>query len=572
MNQDLGALELLREELQSEETFLKVNALHRLPVICKVLGPELVKNQLLPYLNGHFHTGLLGEDEEVLFSLARELTSLQPYLRGNIALLIPPLEALAAMDETLVREEAVRSLVSLAEVMNDNEVVTIFAPLVVRLSEQEKFSSKMAASALVAAAYPRAGALKEKLRGKFFELSHEETPMIRRVVAVQMAAVATVMEKDVLLGQLMTEFKQLTMDEQDAIRNVCIDALITMSRLFTREDNRLYTLPLAITAGEDKSWKVRIHFAEQFPALAEAFGREMTESSLIQTFVQLLRDTEADVRAMCLQSLQQTMKALSPEKVQTLVFPHLSSMAQDTNANAHVRIHIADIVAEMAVALGATFTQANLLSVVEDLLKDSNNEVKVHVALTLGRLGQVIGAELPATRFCTAVLALAKESTCWRVREAVFTQCAILGKQLGTDVFVQYLQPTFFLFIKDISHAVRQAGISQLRALSAAMKGDWARSHLLPTLRETYNSSGYAHRISVLECLPAVDLPLPDILSFLNEAARSTVPNLRFNMCKVAKQLLARQNSPEVRGLVQSLLSDTDGDVVYYAQAALRSN
>jgi serine/threonine-protein phosphatase 2A regulatory subunit A len=572
MNQDLGALELLREELQGEETYLKVNAIHRLPVVCRVLGPELVKNHLLPYLNGQFQTGLLGEDEEVLFALARELIVLQPYLRGNITLLIPPLEALASMDETLVREEAVRSLASLAEAMSDNEVITLFAPLVVRLSEQDKFSSKMAASALVAAAYPRAGPLKEKLRGKFFELSHEETPMIRRVVAVQMAAIAQVVERDVLLGQLMTEFKQLAGDEQDAIRNVCIDALITLSSLLTREDNRLHTLPLAITAGEDKSWKVRIHFAEQFPALAEAFGREMTESSLIQTFVQLLRDTEADVRAMCLQSLQQTMRSLSPEKVQTLVFPHLSSMAQDTNANAHVRMHIADIAAEMATALGAAFTQSNLLSVVEDLLKDSNNEVKVHVALTLSKLGQVLGAEMPTTRFCTAVLALAKDSTCWRVREAVITQCAILGKQLGLDAFVQYLQPTFLLFLRDISTAVRKAGISHLSTLSTVLKGDWARSHLLPAMREVYNSTGYCHRISVLECLPAADLSLTDMLTFLTEAARSTVPNIRFNMCKVAKQLLAKQNSPEIRGLVQSLLSDSDGDVVYYAQAALRSN
>jgi serine/threonine-protein phosphatase 2A regulatory subunit A len=54
MNQDLGALELLREEMQGEETYLKVNAIHRLPVVCRVLGAELVKNQLLPYLNSEF--------------------------------------------------------------------------------------------------------------------------------------------------------------------------------------------------------------------------------------------------------------------------------------------------------------------------------------------------------------------------------------------------------------------------------------------------------------------------------------------------------------------------------------
>jgi len=515
---------------------------------------------------------LLGEEEEVLFALAREITGLQPYLRGNLGLLIPPLEALAGMEETVVRDEAVRSLATLAQAMADNEVFTLFAPLVVRLSEQDKFSSKMAASALIAAAYARAGALKEKLRARFFELSHEETPMIRRQVALQVVALAQAVERDVLLGQLMVEFKQLAADEQDAIRNVCIDALVTLTSLLSREENRLHTLPLAIAAGEDKSWKVRIHFAEQFPALAEAFGREITESSLIQTFVQLLRDTEADVRAMCLKSLQQTLRMLTSEKVQTLVFPQLSSMAQDTNANTHVRIHIADITAEMAATLGAAFTQANLLAVVEDLLKDSNNEVKVHVAQTMGKLGEVLGADLCNSRFCTSVLALAKDCSCWRVRQAVITQSASLGRLVGTEVFVQSLQPTFFMFLKDISQAVRRTGAFELRSLSTTLKNDWGRNHLLPALREAYSAGTYSQRITVLESLPSADLPLSDTLSFLSEAARSSVPNVRFNMCKVAKQLLAKQNSPEVRSLVQSLLSDSDGDVVYYAQTALRSN
>lgn len=44
-------LDLLREELQTEETFLRVNAIHRVPIVATLLGPEAVKNQLLPFLN-----------------------------------------------------------------------------------------------------------------------------------------------------------------------------------------------------------------------------------------------------------------------------------------------------------------------------------------------------------------------------------------------------------------------------------------------------------------------------------------------------------------------------------------
>jgi hypothetical protein len=53
---------------------------------------------------------LLGENEEVLFSLAHEFGNLSDFLAGSLSLLIQPLEQLAEIEETVVREEAVRSL------------------------------------------------------------------------------------------------------------------------------------------------------------------------------------------------------------------------------------------------------------------------------------------------------------------------------------------------------------------------------------------------------------------------------------------------------------------------------
>lgn len=483
----------------------------------------------------------------MLFAIAQELSGLVKFLKGNFALLIPPLEQLASMEETVVRDEAVKSLVKLADMMPDSDIVTTFAPMVVRLSEQDKFSGRMAASSLIATAYPRAGSLRERLRTRFFELSHEETPMIRRAIAVNMAPLCSVVEKEALLSQLIPEFKHLSADEQDNIRNVCIDALVNISKLLNREENRLHTLPLAIAAGEDKSWKVRIHFAEKFPELAEAFGRDVTENNLIQTFSQLLKDPEADVRAVCLQSLQATLKTISIEKVQTLIYPQLSSIAQDTNANAHVRMHISDIVAEMATLMGAAFTMGSLISILEEILKDENAEVKKHVAQTMEKLTSVMGAEFTGTRLCATILALAKESTHWRVREAVISQCAKMGILLGPDAFVRSLQPTYFLFLKDISHAVRKTGQSHLKALAEGLRGDWVRSQVLPALRETFSTAGYTQRITVLHCLTQVELPSGDVYGFLDEATRSGVPNVRFNACKVAGVLLARQPSQDIR-------------------------
>jgi hypothetical protein len=122
-----------------------------------------------------------------------------------------------------------------------------------------------------------------------------------------------------------------------------------------------------------------------------------------------------------------------------------------------------------------------------------------------------------------------------------------MGIVLGADVFVRSLQGTYFLFLRDISHAVRKAGQSYLPTLAQSMQGDWVRNQLLPAMRDTFGTAGYVQRITVLHCLPQVDLTPAEVMGFLSEAARSQVPNVRFNACKVAGTLLAKQPSQDIR-------------------------
>ena len=50
MADEINALELLKEEMTTEEIHLKVNAIHRLRIVALTLGPAEVQNQLLSYL------------------------------------------------------------------------------------------------------------------------------------------------------------------------------------------------------------------------------------------------------------------------------------------------------------------------------------------------------------------------------------------------------------------------------------------------------------------------------------------------------------------------------------------
>ena len=67
-------------------------------------------------------------------------------------------------------------------------------------------------------------------------------------------------------------------------------------------------LPVIIAATQDKSWRVRLALSKNFAELTEAFGKEITDMSLIQIYTTLLNDVECEVKIACINSLPNFIK------------------------------------------------------------------------------------------------------------------------------------------------------------------------------------------------------------------------------------------------------------------------
>ena len=73
------------------------------------------------------------EDDEVLFAIAEELGKVYTLINDKTVFL-PLLETLAKQDETVVREQAARSLTIISKDLSDAEIQNVFAPLVIKLA------------------------------------------------------------------------------------------------------------------------------------------------------------------------------------------------------------------------------------------------------------------------------------------------------------------------------------------------------------------------------------------------------------------------------------------------------
>lgn len=207
-----------RDELRNEDVALRLNSVRRLSTIALALGEERTRRELIPFLLEN-----TDDEDEVLLVVAEELGKFVPLVGGpqHAHFLLTPLESLASVDETVVRDKAAESLRVVGDALPDASIASQFVPLLERLLGRE-WTSRVSASQLFATAYPRAPKdTRAKLRSWFGGLCKDETPMVRRAAAQAFGSYVEVVEPDVVGTELLPMFLQLT---EDGETDGCIPA------------------------------------------------------------------------------------------------------------------------------------------------------------------------------------------------------------------------------------------------------------------------------------------------------------------------------------------------------------
>jgi hypothetical protein len=98
-----------------------------LGTIAAALGEDRTRSELVPFLNEN-----IDDEDEVLLAEAEQLGFFVPYVGGanHAYILLPLLENLSTVEETVVRDKAVESLSKVGAQLPDNTINDAFAPLV----------------------------------------------------------------------------------------------------------------------------------------------------------------------------------------------------------------------------------------------------------------------------------------------------------------------------------------------------------------------------------------------------------------------------------------------------------
>ncbi|KAL8720614.1 MAG: hypothetical protein Q9225_002550 [Loekoesia sp. 1 TL-2023] len=601
-NDELYPIAVLIDELKHDDVLLRLNAIHRLSTIALALGAERTREELIPFLDESVE-----DEDEVLTALSDELGGFVEYVGGPEwgHVLLSPLENLAAIEEPLVREKAVESLNKICGELSQPQVEEYFIPLIVRLSKADWFTSKISATGLYNVPYSKASQTsQEGLRQQFSQLVHDETPMVRRQAANNLAKFVKEMPASTVINEMIPLFQHLANDDQDSVRLLTVEILIAIAEVIPKEQQTSHGTLLAAlrVLFEDKSWRVRYMVADRFEKIAKAVDEETLNRDLVPAFVKLLKDTEAEVRTAIAGQIPGFCGHLDRETLLNEIMTSVEDLVSDSSQ--HVRAALGTQISGLAPILGKEETIAHLLPMFLQMLKDDFPDVRLHIISKLELVNKVIGIELLSQSLLPAIVQLAEDKQ-WRVRLAIIEYIPLLASQLGVQFFDEKLSTLCMSWLGDTVFSIREAATQNLKKLTEVFGVDWASDAIIPKVMAMGQHPNYLYRMTTCFAIstlaPAINIDVIEksILPMMDRLVSDDIPNIRFNVAKsyailidVLKRLPADMTilsleksgepanpSPRGQDLIQhrilpnleKLQQDDDVDVRYFATTAAGS-
>ncbi|KAJ3412016.1 hypothetical protein HDV05_001397 [Chytridiales sp. JEL 0842] len=597
MEETLYPVAVLIDELKHDDVTLRLNAVRRLGTIALALGPDRTREELIPFLDES-----IDDEDEILFALADELGSFVDYVGGPsyAHLILVPLENLAAVEETVVREKAVESIAKVAASLAGSQVEDFYLPMVKRLSMGDWFTSRTSACGIFAPIYQVSSpTLQAELRKLYGQLCHDDTPMVRRAAATHLAKLVKKVQKEHVIGELLPLFVSLAQDEQDSVRLLTVDVMIAIAEALVAEENKRLLLNTVRTLLSDKSWRVRYMAAEKFVLLSKALGTEIIHEELNGAYVNLLKDTEAEVRIAAASQIPGFSVLTDKESVLNEILPCVKELVSDPSQ--HVRASVATQISGMSSILGkdksvdpsqySSFlaltiifgsTIEHLLPLFLQLLKDEASEVRLNIISKMDKVNEVIGIDLLSQSLLPAIVELAEDKQ-WRVRLAIIENIPLLAGQLGVEFFNEKLSTLCMSWLSDSVYSIREAATLNLKNLAEIFGPEWTKKSIIPKVLAMGQNSNYLNRLTMVFSLTTIAHAvkgdsLKDVIApTLCNLGSDPIPNIRFNVAKALEQVIPLTKKADVpsvatdliKPLLTKMAEDSDADVRFYSQKAL---
>ncbi|KAM0821336.1 hypothetical protein ACQ4PT_072307 [Festuca glaucescens] len=375
VGQSLYPIAVLIDELKNEEIPLRLNSIRKLSTIARALGEERTRKELIPFLSENND-----DEDEVLQAMAEELGVFVPYVGGveHAHVLLPPLETLATVEETCVRDKAVELLCLIGAQMKEKDIVDYFVPVVTIKIQYVCWQLKAVPPSgncwnpkIVLHIYFRSLSISPRadLVPAYVRLLRDNEAEVWIAAAGKVTKFCRILRPQVAIQHILPCVKELSSDSSQHVRSALASVIMGMAPVLGKQ---LGTLGNLIS-------------------LISGFLQDATIEQLLPIFLSLLKDEFPDVRLNIISKLDEVNQVIGIDLLSQSLLPAIVELAEDRHWR--VRLAIIEYIPLLARQLGVGFFDDKLGALCMQWLEDKVFSIREAAANNLKRLAEEFGPE-----------------------------------------------------------------------------------------------------------------------------------------------------------------------------------
>lgn len=424
----------------------------------------------------HITIAKTGDYDQVIIHLCQHLSLLLPYVGGpsEAGALIPIIEPLCHLEETVLREAITSSVCSiLAVVPPDHEdTMKAFFDMTQRLydgdEESDSFFGRVSICFYLHALYDATADSdnKESIRDMYSKLIADDFPMVRSSAAKILPKLARTAPKDILIGEFMHYLSTLCSDESEAVKVAAVESLQPLGELLaaagTSHEERAELISSVKSAAYDPSWRVRIAISRSLKFFVSFFAPERSASDLLPCGITLIQDVEIEVRSIAIEAMA-PFYAVSGNSFLTEFVAVAKLLLEDPQCA--MKKGLADVCIDVAAQAGPEIAANYFNDLIIKLIGDADPMVRLRVLKKL----DVIAQDIPS--LCVRLVSTLRQffsDAHWRTRLELAKSMPAVVKHFGMEFFLDHFLAEFLITLKDDVCDVRFATCDALRPLMEA--------------------------------------------------------------------------------------------------------
>ena len=563
----------LLEDLQSQETKIKINAIHNLRGISLALGCEATKKELLPYLKNCVNNE---EEDEVLIELAKVLSNFLDCIGGkeNIKDLLGLFEVILTIDEPTIRKEAINSLKeTIQQIGNIKYIEKDIMDIINKFYIVDDVNQKLSALNLIIVVYKDLNENNKKIVLEYLDnFSISDNISIKKELLSEITKITLLLSIDYI-----KKFIDVMMeDKNDTVKTDLLNIIISIKNHKELVSMMDFIYELIPKLSEDQNWRVRLTVIDNITEILNFNNiNYQFKQTVINIYLKLIEDPEAEIRNGCCLKLEEITKLLKNEVNFEKILKILEKLGKDPKN--FVKNSLAENIFKICHLIDKEQITEYIFPLFNTLINDENLDIRINLINNLCQLSDIFEPTTILDKIIPSIVEISSNKS-WRIRTKIINIIQIIATKLYIqNTFIHYILNICLNFLTDHVYAIREAGCKLLCNIYKNVKDSEFERRLIEKLNEMSNSSNYLIRntcgmfikyfIEKINDKIYFDFFEKKLINIVYKLTVDKISNVRitcaiiFNKVKNSS-FKDRNNIDKIKKCIEILKKDEDKDVI----------